>query len=48
MPTESSIGQLKWPWYRARHKTMHLELFDGASRGPMGSTLLLFKLGFIP
>ncbi|KAL4908708.1 hypothetical protein BDW74DRAFT_173940 [Aspergillus multicolor] len=38
------IGQLKWPWYHKGPKAQQLDgiqLFDSASRGPLGSALIL-------
>ena len=41
----SSLGQLKWIWHHQRKRVLyHFQLFDGASRGPMGSTSFLLSL----
>lgn len=43
-----SLGQLKWVWFfqqgkEARKRPLHdIQLFDGASRGPLGSIIILF------
>ncbi|CAG8213515.1 unnamed protein product [Penicillium salamii] len=39
------IGQLKWVWFYKGKKKEHLDmqLFDSASRGPMGSLIVAFK-----
>ncbi|CEL03697.1 hypothetical protein ASPCAL04843 [Aspergillus calidoustus] len=41
--TSTAIGQLKWIWYRQRHHLQDMLLFDDASRGPLGSLLILFR-----
>ena len=45
-----ALGQLKWSWFATRsrrgRKLVDLQTFDSASRGPYGSTLLLFFHGF--
>jgi len=39
-----SISQLKWLWFR-KPRTLHdIEIFDDASRGPMGALRLVFKM----
>jgi len=44
IPTYQALGQLKWNWFRAEPKVMvDFELFDSASRGPLGSIFLLFR-----
>ncbi|ORY09663.1 hypothetical protein BCR34DRAFT_615659 [Clohesyomyces aquaticus] len=48
MPTQACIGQLKWSWFRNSHKTINLENYDAASRGPLGSALLIFGLSRKP
>lgn len=43
----SCLGQLKWTWYHPRKWTLHtFQIFDSASRGPMGSLWLLYTLQF--
>jgi hypothetical protein len=45
VPVAACIGQLKWTWFRANpQRTIDLETYDMASRGPEGSLKLLFKL----
>ena len=44
VPTYGALGQLKWNWFRANPKLMvDFEIFDSASRGPLGSIFLLFR-----
>lgn len=44
-----SIGQLKWVWFfeqgkDARNKPLYdIQSFGGASRGPLGSLMILFR-----
>lgn len=39
------LGQLKWDHFQRRPRLlMDFELFDDASKGPLGSTLLLFRM----
>jgi hypothetical protein len=42
----SCLGQLKWDWLRARKSISDIEIFDEASRGPLGSLLLIWEQGF--
>jgi Protein of unknown function (DUF3176) len=47
IPIGSCLGQLKWLWYAKDKRTLHdFQIFDQASRGPWGSTMLLFRLKF--
>lgn len=39
----SCISQLKWDWFRQGRPTHQLEIFDEASRGPLGSLFLLWE-----
>lgn len=44
VPTYGALGQLKWNWFRGDPKLMvDFEIFDSASRGPLGSIFLLFR-----
>jgi len=44
IPTYQALGQLKWNWFLVQPKLMvDFELFDSASRGPLGSIFLLFR-----
>ncbi|KAL7937139.1 hypothetical protein V8C35DRAFT_294829 [Trichoderma chlorosporum] len=38
----NGIGQLKWVWYRKAHPLIHLQAYDSASRGVIGSLELLW------
>jgi len=43
----SCLSQLKWLWYARKRRTLHdFEVFDQASRGPWGSSVLLYRLRF--
>lgn len=44
VPVASAISQLKWHSYKKKQKLHHLESFDGASRGVLGSLRLLWQL----
>lgn len=47
VPVASCIGQLKWKWTwfeKKSRRTIDLETYDMASRGPEGSLKLLFHL----
>jgi len=46
VPVASSLGQLKWHWFRMSRSLKGLELFDEASRGTLGSIRLLWTLKF--
>ncbi|KAE9978789.1 hypothetical protein EG328_001245 [Venturia inaequalis] len=45
LPTAEALGQLKWDWFRrGEEKTMmDFEIMDGASRGVLGSAVMLAK-----
>lgn len=38
-------GQLKWRWFRKDQPLDDMARYDSASRGPLGSTALLWRLG---
>ncbi|GIZ46954.1 hypothetical protein CKM354_001005600 [Cercospora kikuchii] len=41
------IGQLKWVYFEQRpHRLRDIEIFDDASRGPLGSTMLLVHINW--
>ncbi|CAG7915945.1 unnamed protein product [Penicillium olsonii] len=40
----AGLSQLKWLWYQNRRQLSSIQAFDDASRGPMGSISLLFRL----
>ncbi len=42
-----SISQLKWLWFREPRTLQDIQLFDDASRGPLGATMLLLKTKMI-
>jgi hypothetical protein len=39
----SGTSQLKWDWFRKTKYKEDIQLFDDASRGPLGSLDLLWK-----
>jgi hypothetical protein len=39
----ASMSQLKWNWYQKRQKLDEIQCFDDASRGPLGSLILLTR-----
>ncbi|KAF2652311.1 hypothetical protein K491DRAFT_664029 [Lophiostoma macrostomum CBS 122681] len=43
LPVSEAIGQLKWIWFQNDANLWDIDLFDGASRGPWGSMMLLLK-----
>ncbi|KAF2141131.1 uncharacterized protein K452DRAFT_272950, partial [Aplosporella prunicola CBS 121167] len=42
VPVASSLGQLKWDWFRRPRSLADIQTFDSASRGPYGAVLLIF------
>lgn len=40
----ASLSQLKWGWYHDRQSLNDIQCFDDASRGPLGSLLLLTEI----
>jgi hypothetical protein len=38
-----SISQLKWLWFRQPRTLQDIQVFDDASRGPMGAVRLIFR-----
>ncbi|KAF7510290.1 hypothetical protein GJ744_006786 [Endocarpon pusillum] len=46
-PVCACLSQLKWLWYHRTTQTLDdFEVFDAASRGPLGAALLLYRLKF--
>lgn len=43
-PVAECISQLKWLWFIRKQKLSGLQIFDNASRGPIGSLILFGKL----
>jgi hypothetical protein len=43
VPTSEALGQLKWQWFQQSKAMWDFEVFDKASRGAWGATLLLFR-----
>lgn len=43
VPTSEAIGQLKWTWFHSSNVMWDFEIFDKASRGPIGAIMLLFR-----
>jgi Protein of unknown function (DUF3176) len=46
LPVASGIAQLKWKWFEDEKKLADVEVFDDATRGPVGSLQLLFRPKF--
>ncbi len=47
LPVCACLSQLKWLWYIHKAKSLQdFQIFDHASRGPLGAILLLFRLNF--
>lgn len=44
LPVSEAIGQLKWIWFHNRSPLSNFALFDGASRGPWASAILLVRM----
>ncbi|KAI8935461.1 hypothetical protein NX059_008031 [Plenodomus lindquistii] len=43
VPTTEAIGQLKWNWFNNSRAMWDFEIFDKASRGPLGALMLLYR-----
>ncbi|KAH3919101.1 hypothetical protein HBH56_028790 [Parastagonospora nodorum] len=43
VPTSEALGQLKWNWFSKSRTMWDFEIFDKASRGPLGALMLLFR-----
>jgi hypothetical protein len=43
VPTSEALGQLKWNWFHESKAMWDFEIFDKASRGPLGALMLLFR-----
>lgn len=43
LPTAEALGQLKWSWFTGKRSMIDFEVMDTASRGLMGSVLLLMR-----
>jgi hypothetical protein len=41
LPTAQALSQLKWTWFRKPRQLADFEIIDSASRGPLGSMVLL-------
>ena len=46
IPVASGISQLKWTRFNQQRSLLDLQRFDDASRGPLGSLMLLFRGGW--
>lgn len=42
-PLAAGLGQARWIWYTENRRLADLELIDSASKGPIGSVLLVLK-----
>jgi hypothetical protein len=43
VPTSEALGQLKWNWFHNSKAMWDFEIFDKASRGPLGALMLLYR-----
>lgn len=43
VPVTASISQMKWIWFKERSAVRGMQVFDEASRGPLGALKLLFS-----
>ncbi|EDU40877.1 DUF3176 domain containing protein [Pyrenophora tritici-repentis] len=43
VPTTEALGQLKWNWFHKSKAMWDFEIFDKASRGPLGALMLLYR-----
>jgi hypothetical protein len=43
VPTSEALGQLKWNWFHDSKAMWDFEIFDKASRGPLGALMLLYR-----
>ena len=43
VPITASISQMKWIWFKERSAVRGMQVFDEASRGPLGALKLLFS-----
>lgn len=43
VPVAVCISQLKWTYFEQPRELSHMQVFDDASRGPMGAVVLLWK-----
>ncbi|KAI4943224.1 hypothetical protein J4E91_009664 [Alternaria rosae] len=43
VPTTEALGQLKWNWFHNSKAMWDFEIFDKASRGPLGALMLLYR-----
>ena len=43
VPITASISQMKWIWFKQRSAVQGMQVFDEASRGPLGALKLLFS-----
>ena len=43
VPITASISQMKWIWFKQRSAVRGMQVFDEASRGPLGALKLLFS-----
>ena len=45
LPVGACLSQLKWTWYHHEKRSLlHFQLFDAASRGPLGAASLLYQI----
>lgn len=44
VPVAAALGQLKWSWFSNPKPLSHYQLYDSASRGVVGSAMLIWNL----
>ncbi|KAK5053886.1 hypothetical protein LTR84_001848 [Exophiala bonariae] len=44
IPVAASLSQLKWNWFLSENRLLDYQKFEAASRGPLGSVILIWTL----
>lgn len=45
LPVATALAQLQWSWFQTERELLDIETFDDATRGVLGSFILLTKMG---
>jgi hypothetical protein len=45
LPVATALAQLQWSWFQTERDLLDIETFDDATRGVLGSFVLLTKMG---
>lgn len=45
LPVATALAQLQWSWFQTERELLDIETFDDATRGVLGSVVLLTKMG---